>query len=97
MCGIAMQRAQLEKLFDALYRLLAFYINWLWQVLRTLPPTLRPKKEVELRGRELFDVYHALVDQQADTLRYKATPAAGLDGATPGAGTTRACAPGWTN
>lgn len=80
------QRAQLEKLFDALYRLLAFYINWLWQVLRTLPPTLRPEKEIELRGRELFDVYHALVDQQADTLRFKASPAAGLDGATPGTG-----------
>ncbi len=76
----ASQRAQLEKLIDSLYRLLAFYTNWVWQILRTLPPTLRPEREIERRGRELFDVYHRLVDAQAETLRSKAAPSAAGDG-----------------
>lgn len=68
----ATQRTQLEKLIDSLYRLMAFYTNWMWQVLRTLPPTLRPERESETKARELYDVYGRLVDAQADSLRCEA-------------------------
>ncbi|MEA4928984.1 MAG: hypothetical protein VB104_09965 [Candidatus Limiplasma sp.] len=61
----AAQRAQLEKRLDALYRLLAFYTNWMWQVLRTLPPTLRPESADEAGARELAEVYRNLVDVRA--------------------------------
>ena len=59
------QRAELEKLIDSLYKLLAFYANWMWQVLRTLPPTLRPEKAAEADARELADSYHRLIDIRA--------------------------------
>ncbi|MDD3214611.1 MAG: hypothetical protein PHY64_13125, partial [Eubacteriales bacterium] len=68
----AAQRAELEKLIDSLYRLMAFYTNWVWQVLRTLPPTLRPEREIETKSRELYEVYHKLVDAQAECLRCEA-------------------------
>ena len=76
----AAQRAQLEKLIDSLYKLLAFYTNWMWQVLRTLPPTLRPERQSEARIRELRDVYHRLVDAQADFLRCEAAQQGAPDG-----------------
>ena len=59
------QRAELEKLIDSLYKLLAFYANWMWQVLRTLPPTLRPEKAAEADARELAESYHRLIDIRA--------------------------------
>ena len=59
------QRATLEKLIDSLYQLLAFYANWMWQVLRTLPPTLRPEREEEAGARALRESYHKLVDVRA--------------------------------
>jgi hypothetical protein len=77
----ATRRAELEKLIDSFYRLMAFYANWMWQVLRTLPPTLRPEREVEIRARELRDVYRRLVDAQAENLRREAAgEEAGGDG-----------------
>ncbi|MDD3409319.1 MAG: hypothetical protein PHY12_00770 [Eubacteriales bacterium] len=39
--GGASSRARLEKNVDALYRLLAFYVHWMAQLLRTLPEGLR--------------------------------------------------------
>ncbi len=77
------KRAELEKLIDSLYRLMAFYTNWMWQVLRTLPPTLRPEREIEVKTRELQEVYRKLVDAQAATLHRENAPAA-LDGAEDG-------------
>ena len=59
------QRAQLEKLLDSLYRLLAFYTNWMWQVLRTLPPTLRPETPEEAAARELAAGYRRYVEVRA--------------------------------
>ncbi len=59
------QRAQLEKLTDSLYKLLAFYANWMWQVLRTLPPTLRPERPEEIAARELAARYSRFVDVRA--------------------------------
>ena len=61
----AANRAQLEKLVDSLYRLLAFYVNWMWQVLRTLPPTLRPEKPEEVAARELARLYTRFVEVRA--------------------------------
>lgn len=43
----ASQRAGLAKKLDALYHFLAFYANWMIQVVRTLPPTMRQKRAAE--------------------------------------------------
>ena len=61
----AAQRAQLEGLVDALYKLLAFYSHWMWQVLRTLPPTLRPERPEEAGARDMAEAYHRLVEVRA--------------------------------
>ncbi len=61
----AAQRDQLVKLTDDLYRLLAFYVNWMWQVLRTLPPTLRPERPEEAAAAELTALYSRFVEVRA--------------------------------
>ncbi|HPS81767.1 MAG TPA: hypothetical protein PLP25_07915, partial [Candidatus Limiplasma sp.] len=70
------QRAQLEKLIDSLYRLFAFYANWMWQVLRTLPPTLRPEKPGEADARALAELYTRLIDARGVLAQYETAPAA---------------------
>lgn len=69
------QRAALEKLTDALYKLMAFYGNWMWQVLRTLPPTLRPEKPEETAARELSQLYGRFVEVRASLAARQETPA----------------------
>lgn len=43
----AAQRLRLEKALESLYHCLAFYSNWMIQVVRTLPPALRVRREDE--------------------------------------------------
>lgn len=61
----AQENARLEKLVQSLYRFLAFYANWLWQVLRTLPPNLRPEGAAEADARALAETYRELIDVRA--------------------------------
>ncbi len=68
------ERAKLEKALDSLYRLLAFYVNWMEQTLRTLPPALRREsasggEEAALSApltSELFDL--AQIEQLRELL-----------------------------
>ena len=59
------QRAKLEKNLDSLYRLLAFYGNWVAQVLRSLPPTFRKERRTELAVQETAEMYAKLCDVRA--------------------------------
>ncbi|MBE5801728.1 MAG: hypothetical protein E7319_05500 [Clostridiales bacterium] len=61
----ALQRDQLEKLLDALYHFFAFYANWMVQLTRTIPPTMRPKQQQELRLDEASHVYQLLIQRRA--------------------------------
>jgi len=70
----ATQRARLERLTDSLYKLLAFYSHWVWQVLRTLPPTLRPERPEEAAARDLADAYHRLTEVRAAAALQSAAP-----------------------
>ncbi len=57
----AAQRAQLEKLIDSLYKLLAFYTNWVWQVLGTLPPAKPPQQRNGLFHPAIVGDLHELL------------------------------------
>lgn len=57
------EKARLEKDLDALYHCLTFYCNWMIQVVRTLPPTLRQNKEEEERAAEAAQHYQRLLDR----------------------------------
>lgn len=57
------ERNRLEKDLDALYHCLAFYCNWMIQVVRTLPPTLRKDREMEKRAAEAAENYEKLLDR----------------------------------
>lgn len=59
------QRDQLEALIESLYKLLTFYANWMWQVTRTLPPTLRPERPEEVAARALGTLYARFVEVRA--------------------------------
>lgn len=58
----AAERAQLEKMLDSLSRLLAFYTNWMIQLLGTLPPVLRKERTREGAERELAGSYEQLLE-----------------------------------
>ncbi len=79
----AAQREQLVRLTDSLYKLFAFYTNWMWQVLRTLPPTLRPERPEETAVSELRAQYSRFVEVRAllAIAGASAEPPAGADGA----------------
>jgi len=57
------QQAKLEKNLDALYHCLAFYCNWVCQVVRTLPPTLRGNRRNEELAAKAAAGYDRLVDR----------------------------------
>ncbi len=61
----AAQRDQLEKLITALYQFLAFYSNWMVQVTRTLPPTMRPRQAQEQQQEEALERYRLLIRKRA--------------------------------
>ena len=46
----ASARARLGVRLDGVYRFFAFYINWMHQVLHTLPPAFRPSGEGDGNG-----------------------------------------------
>lgn len=56
-------RAKLEKDLDALYHCLAFYGNWAYQIVRTLPPTLRKDRVTEEAAKEAALHYDQVVDR----------------------------------
>lgn len=70
----ATQRDQIVRLADDLYKLLAFYSNWMWQVLRTLPPTLRAEQPEEAAVAELAAQYSRFVEVRAMLALAEATP-----------------------
>ncbi len=57
------ERARLEKDLDALYHCLAFYGNWMIQLVHTLPPTLRKDRVTEEAAREAAELYGQVVDR----------------------------------
>lgn len=59
------QRAKLEKLTEALYLFMSFYVNWMVQVVRTLPPTLRQRQESEALLLEARENYDRLTERRA--------------------------------
>ncbi|MEG1775304.1 MAG: tubulin-like doman-containing protein [Clostridia bacterium] len=59
----AEQRARLEGGLDALYHFLAFYTNWMVQVVRSLPPTVRKARAVESDAALAAENYRALIDR----------------------------------
>jgi len=58
----APDRATLEKHLHALYHCLAFYCNWMFQLIRTLPPTLRTNRALEEAVEEAGSRYQEMVD-----------------------------------
>ncbi len=61
----AAQRDQLEKLLTALYQFFAFYANWMVQLTRTIPPTMRPRQQEETLQAEAADAYRQLIQKKA--------------------------------
>ncbi|NLV58928.1 MAG: hypothetical protein GXY67_09165 [Clostridiales bacterium] len=55
------EKTRLEKDLESLYYCLAFFCNWMIQVIRTLPPTLRKVQEVEEWAAEAADNYEQLL------------------------------------
>ena len=68
----AASRARLERALDSLYQFLAFYANWLIQVVRSLPPTMRQKRGEELNEEHAAARYDQLIRADADRLEYDA-------------------------
>jgi len=56
------RQARLEKNLDALYHCLAYYGNWVCQVVRTLPPTLRKNRLNEELAAEAAASYDQMVE-----------------------------------
>ncbi|MBQ8150554.1 MAG: hypothetical protein IJ041_08560 [Clostridia bacterium] len=61
----ASQRDQLEKLLSALYQFFAFYANWMVQLTRTIPPTMRPRLKEETLQEEAAAAYQQLILKRA--------------------------------
>ncbi len=61
----AAKRARLEASLDSLYHFLNFYANWITQVVRTLPPTMRETRGVEIKTEEAAKHYALSVRQAA--------------------------------
>lgn len=61
----AAQRDQLEKLLTALYQFFAFYANWMVQVTRTIPPTMRPRQQEETLQEEAAAAYRQSILKRA--------------------------------
>lgn len=59
------QRARLEKLVETLYMFLSFYVNWMVQVIGTLPPTLREPRDSEQVLELARDNYDRLTQRRA--------------------------------
>lgn len=59
----AQQHAVLEKNLDALYHCLAFYCNWMYQIVKTMPPTLRGDRASEEAARDAAERYERLLDR----------------------------------
>lgn len=57
------QQARLEKNLDALYHCLAFYGNWMFQIIQTLPPTLRENRALEENVMDAAECYRQVVDR----------------------------------
>ena len=57
------RQARLEENLDALYHCLAYYGNWVYQVVHTLPPTLRRNRLNEEVAAEAAVGYGQLVDR----------------------------------
>lgn len=69
-----MEKARLERDLDALYHCLAFYCNWMIQVVRTLPPTLRQDQETERRFAEAAQGYDKLLERHVLLKEREARP-----------------------
>lgn len=59
------ERARLEGLLDNLYHFFAFYANWMVQIVRTLPPTLREQRESERLFELAAENYDRLTQRRA--------------------------------
>ncbi len=69
--------ARLEKDLDSLYHCLAFYCNWMVQVVRTLPPTLRKNKLAEVLAAEAAQGYDQLLDRYVLLAEHQNAPQEG--------------------
>ncbi|MBE5779593.1 MAG: hypothetical protein E7331_09735 [Clostridiales bacterium] len=59
------EQAELENLLQSLYHFLNFYSNWMIQVVRTIPPTMREKRISENLRTEAAENYDQLVKRRA--------------------------------
>ena len=61
----ATHRDQLEKQLTALYQFFAFYANWMVQLTRTIPPTMRPRQQEETLQEEAAAAYRQSIRKRA--------------------------------
>lgn len=61
----ATQRDQLEKLLTSLYQFFNFYANWMVQLTRTIPPTMRPRQQEETLQEEAAAAYRQAIVKRA--------------------------------
>ena len=59
------EQAELEALLQSLYHFLNFYSNWMIQIVRTIPPTMREKRISETLRMEAAANYDRLVRRRA--------------------------------
>ncbi|MBR4068927.1 MAG: hypothetical protein IKK08_09920 [Clostridia bacterium] len=56
---------ELEKLLSTLERFFAFFADWMVQVTRTIPPTMRPAREEETLAEDAAAAYRKLIQSRA--------------------------------
>jgi hypothetical protein len=56
---------ELEKLLSTLERFFAFFADWMVQVTRTIPPTMRPAREEETLAEDAAAAYRKLIQTRA--------------------------------
>lgn len=59
------EQAHLEALVQSLYHFLNFYSNWMIQIVRTIPPTMREKRKSETLRTLAAENYDRLVKRRA--------------------------------
>ena len=59
----APEQAALERNLEALYHCLAYYANWMIQLVGSLPPTLRKNRALEKAVQDMTECYKQVVDR----------------------------------
>ena len=71
------EQAHLETLVQSLYHFLNFYSNWMIQIIRTIPPTMREKRKSETLRTLAAENYDRLVKRRALLTQREMSPEEG--------------------